>query len=72
MHTKRNLFLRGAIAAAALLVCTGTSAMAQTGTLLQQILSRGTIRIAILPSLPPYSKLPQALVPLAVILILAA
>ena len=57
MPTKRGLFLRGALVAAALLTTSATSALAQSGTALQQILSRGTIRIAILPSLPPYSKL---------------
>ncbi len=44
-----------AIAAALTVLCAG-SAMAQTTSLLQQIIARGTIRIAVLPSLPPYSK----------------
>ena len=57
MPTKRGLLLRGALVVAALFATSATSAMAQSGTALQQILSRGTIRIAILPSLPPYSKL---------------
>lgn len=49
-----TMFLRGALAAAALLALGAGNAMADG--LLQQIISRGTIRIAVLPSLPPYSK----------------
>jgi polar amino acid transport system substrate-binding protein len=49
----RTSLLRGAFVAAALLLTAG-GASAQG--VLQQILSRGTIRIAVLPSLPPYSK----------------
>src|ERR1700712_3023772 len=52
MNRKTGL-IRGAIVAMALILSAG-GASAQ-GTL-QQILSRGTIRIAVLPSLPPYSK----------------
>jgi len=42
--------------AAALVVMAAGGAMAQTPGLLQQITTRGTIRIAVLPSLPPYSR----------------
>lgn len=52
MNRKTGL-MHGVIVAAALLLSAG-GASAQ-GTL-QQILSRGSIRIAVLPSLPPYSK----------------
>jgi polar amino acid transport system substrate-binding protein len=42
--------------AAAFVVMAAGGAMAQTPGLLQQITTRGTIRIAVLPSLPPYSR----------------
>jgi polar amino acid transport system substrate-binding protein len=52
----RRSFITGLIAAAAALAVSAGSATAQTPSLLQQIISRGTIRIAVLPSLPPYSR----------------
>jgi polar amino acid transport system substrate-binding protein len=52
----RRSFITGLIAATAALVVTAGSATAQTPSLLQQIMSRGSIRIAVLPSLPPYSR----------------
>jgi len=48
-----RLLLRGLAAALLLAV---SAAGAHADNLLQQIISRGTIRIAVLPSLPPYSK----------------
>ncbi|HWK46325.1 MAG TPA: transporter substrate-binding domain-containing protein [Stellaceae bacterium] len=48
--------LRFVTAAAAVLTLTAGSAGAEGTSILQQILSRGTIRIAVLPSLPPYSR----------------
>ncbi|MGI4952433.1 MAG: transporter substrate-binding domain-containing protein [Janthinobacterium lividum] len=42
--------------AAAFVVMGAGGAVAQTPGLLQQITTRGTIRIAVLPSLPPYSR----------------
>jgi polar amino acid transport system substrate-binding protein len=55
MSSRRSL-LSCVLAASAALAISAGSAAAQTPGLLQQIISRGTIRIAVLPSLPPYSK----------------
>lgn len=59
MSFRRDL-LRGALLGTAVLstnVVGITPAMAQSSTgLLQGIISRGTLRIAVLPSLPPYSR----------------
>jgi polar amino acid transport system substrate-binding protein len=52
MNRKTGL-MRGAVVAAAMLLSAG-GASAQG--VLQQILQRGTLRIAVLPSLPPYSR----------------
>jgi polar amino acid transport system substrate-binding protein len=52
MNRKSGL-MRGVVIAAAVLLSAGG---AQAQGVLQQILSRGTIKIAVLPSLPPYSK----------------
>ena len=52
----RRAILGGLVAAAAL-VAGSVASQAQTPGLLQQIVSRGTLRIAVLPSLPPYSKM---------------
>ncbi len=41
---------------AAALILGTAPVSAQSPSLLQQIVSRGTIRIAVLPSLPPYSR----------------
>lgn len=54
--THRRSTLRFALAATAAFVLGIGSASAQAPSLLQQIVSRGTIRIAVLPSLPPYSR----------------
>ena len=54
MSNRRHFILRGAIAAAMLVIGAG-AAMAQ-GSVLQDVISRGTLRVAVLPSLPPYSK----------------
>ncbi len=43
-------------ACAALLLLGMTAGLARADGILQQILSRGTLRVAVLPSLPPYSK----------------
>lgn len=51
--TIRRAVLGGFIAATLL---AAAPALAQGPGLLQQIVSRGTLRIAVLPSLPPYSK----------------
>ena len=47
----RRAVLAGLIASAACFMSTN-SATAQTPSVLQQIVSRGTLRIAVLPSLP--------------------
>ena len=52
----RRMLLRCALAATAVFLLGHGGASAQTPGLLQQIVSRGTIRIAVLPSLPPYSR----------------
>jgi polar amino acid transport system substrate-binding protein len=44
------------LAATAAVVISAGGAIAQTPSVLQQILTRGTLRIAVLPSLPPYSR----------------
>ncbi len=54
--THRRTALRLALAATAVLAIGVGGAAAQAPSLLQQIISRGTIRIAVLPSLPPYSR----------------
>lgn len=54
--SKRRTILACVFAATAALAVSAGSAAAQTPGLLQQILTRGTIRIAVLPSLPPYSR----------------
>lgn len=51
----RRAILGGFVAATAL-VAGSVAGRAETPGLLQQIVSRGTLRIAVLPSLPPYSK----------------
>jgi len=51
----RRTILHGIAVSAIALGFAGT-ASAQAPGLLQQIISRGTIRIAVLPSLPPYSR----------------
>ena len=51
----RRAVLGGLVAASAL-VGGSIAGRAQTPSVLQQIVSRGTLRIAVLPSLPPYSK----------------
>ncbi|MGI4800147.1 MAG: transporter substrate-binding domain-containing protein [Janthinobacterium lividum] len=51
----RRAVLGGLVAATALMGGS-IAGRAQTPGLLQQIISRGTLRIAVLPSLPPYSK----------------
>ncbi len=53
---RRRTLLRCALATTAALLLAGGDARAQAPGLLQQIVSRGTIRIAVLPSLPPYSR----------------
>jgi polar amino acid transport system substrate-binding protein len=53
--SRRTLIHCALAATAALFVGVGPAA-AQAPGLLQQIITRGTIRIAVLPSLPPYSK----------------
>jgi len=53
MSAPRRSILAGLALAATLLA---GSAHAQSPSLLQQIITRGTLRIAVLPSLPPYSK----------------
>ena len=55
MSALRRTILGSAFALAAVLGLQATPAQAQ-GTLLQQVISRGTLRVAVLPSLPPYSK----------------
>jgi polar amino acid transport system substrate-binding protein len=52
----RRTLLRCALPAAAAIAVGTRPARAQAPGLLQQIISRGTIRIAVLPSLPPYSR----------------
>jgi polar amino acid transport system substrate-binding protein len=47
--------LKTALAAAALMFAAG-AVQAQTPSILQQVIQRGTVRIAVLGSLPPYSK----------------
>ena len=51
----RRAILAGLVASAVSLAV-AVPAVAQTPSLLQQIISRGTLRIAVLPSLPPYSR----------------
>ncbi len=58
--THRRLLLRCALAAALAIGTASTQAQAQAPGLLQQIISRGTLRIAVLPSLPPYSRVTPA------------
>jgi polar amino acid transport system substrate-binding protein len=58
--TERRTMLRYALAATAVFALGMSSATAQTPSVLQQIISRGTIRIAVLPSLPPYSRVTPA------------
>jgi polar amino acid transport system substrate-binding protein len=48
--------VRCAFAAAAVLAVSAIPAFAEGGGVLQQVISRGTLRVAVLPSLPPYSK----------------
>ena len=54
MFPIRRSILGSALAAAAFVMLSAGAARAEG--ILQQILTRGTIRIAVLPSLPPYSK----------------
>jgi polar amino acid transport system substrate-binding protein len=62
MSMRRSLLRSAPLAAFAAAAGGGTAllaptpAAAQTPGLLQQIVSRGTLRIAVLPSLPPYSR----------------
>lgn len=51
----RRAVLAGLVASAVSLVA-AVPAVAQAPSVLQQIISRGTLRIAVLPSLPPYSR----------------
>lgn len=54
--SRRRAALGGLFAAAASLLVGAAPALAQKPGLLQQIVSRGTLRVAVLPSLPPYSR----------------
>jgi polar amino acid transport system substrate-binding protein len=54
--TSRRAMLRTVLAATAAFVIATGGAVAQTPSVLQQIITRGSIRIAVLPSLPPYSR----------------
>ncbi len=52
----RGSWMKAALAGAALMLSVG-SAAAQTDSTLQQVLQRGTLRIAVLGSMAPYSRL---------------
>lgn len=52
----RRTILRCAVMAGAVLALHAAPAAAQAPGILQQIITRGTLRIAVLPSLPPYSR----------------
>lgn len=54
--TSRRTMLRTLVAASVAVALSAGAAAAQTPNALQQIITRGTIRIAVLPSLPPYSR----------------
>ncbi len=56
MHTTRRSWMSAALAGAALMLSVGTAA-AQGESTLQQVLQRGTLRIAVLGSMAPYSRL---------------
>ncbi len=56
MIGSRRSFAIGAAAAAALAAAGRPAKAQQPQGILQQVLSRGTLRVAVLPSLPPYSR----------------
>ncbi|HEV2675388.1 MAG TPA: transporter substrate-binding domain-containing protein [Aliidongia sp.] len=56
MTARIHPIMRLAAAATVLVLTAGSAAADGPTSILQQILSRGTIRIAVLPSLPPYSR----------------
>jgi polar amino acid transport system substrate-binding protein len=49
--------MKAALAGAALMLSVGAAAAQQSGSILQQVLSRGTVRIAVLGSLPPFAQM---------------
>lgn len=56
MKSNRRTLATWTLATAVLALTAGTSVAQSPSGVLQQVLTRGTLRIAVLPSLPPYSR----------------
>ena len=57
MQQTKGLWMKAALAGAALMLSVGGAAAQQNGSILQQVLTRGTVRIAVLGSLPPFAQM---------------